>query len=351
MRHIQNTKHYSIRIGRISKGCRQCIKGEKLVLFVTGLCPRKCWYCPLSDKKMFKDVTYANEWPTNSIKTIIKEAELTEAKGAGITGGDPLCTLKRTESYIHSLKKRFGKKFHIHLYTSLELATIENLQRLNKSGLDEIRFHPDIEKINHWNKIKNASLFDWDIGVEIPVIPKKEKQTKELIDYFSGFIDFLNLNELETTETNNPDFMKKGLRTKDQISQAIVGSEKVGTKLLEYCINKPFNVHFCTAKLKDKAQLKNRIKRRAKNVCTEYDEITNEGLLIRPVVYGNMRRLKKFADENNLFYIPDNKNKRIIIEPYCLKDNIELIKREGFKPAIVEEYPTWDSTKIMVEYL
>jgi len=351
MRKIQNTKHYSKRIGSLPMGCRQCVRGEKLVLFVTGLCPRKCWYCPLSDKKMFKDVTYANEWPSGSIRTIIKEAKLTQAKGAGFTGGDPLCTLKRTESYIKSLKKKFGKDFHIHLYTSLELATRKNLEILNKAGLNEIRFHPDIENDTHWHKINNAVYFNWDIGVEIAVVPNKEKQTKKLIDYFSGFIDFLNLNEIETTETNNIHFKKRGLRTKDEISQAIKGSEEMADRLLKYCLNKPFKVHFCTAKLKDKSQLKNRIKKRAENICTEYDEITKDGLLIRPVVYGNLQKLKKLADGKKFPYYTDNKNKRIIIEPYCLKENIKMIKNKGFKPAIVEEYPTWDSTKIMVEYL
>ena len=91
---IQNTKFYSKKIGTLAKGCQLCVKGSKLVLFVTGLCPRSCDYCPISDIKHKKDVVYADEWPTNQINDIIKEAELIKAEGAGITGGDPLCKLE-----------------------------------------------------------------------------------------------------------------------------------------------------------------------------------------------------------------------------------------------------------------
>ena len=66
-----------------------CVKGEKLVLFVTGLCPRQCYFCPISDKKYKKDVIYADEWPVTNIHQIIEEAKLIDAKGAGFTGGDP----------------------------------------------------------------------------------------------------------------------------------------------------------------------------------------------------------------------------------------------------------------------
>ena len=65
---MQKTPYHSYKIGTLSKGCQLCVKGSKLVLFLTGLCPRSCYYCPISDKKYKKDVTYADEWPTNNIK-------------------------------------------------------------------------------------------------------------------------------------------------------------------------------------------------------------------------------------------------------------------------------------------
>src|SRR3989344_5446174 len=109
MNKIKKTKWYSYRLGNIAKGCRFCVSGSKLVLFVTGLCSRACYFCPISDKKYKKDVIYADEWPITNISQVIEEAKLIDAKGAGITGGDPLCKLPRTLLSIRTLKNKFGK--------------------------------------------------------------------------------------------------------------------------------------------------------------------------------------------------------------------------------------------------
>ena len=98
-------------------------------------------------------------------------------------------------------KKRFGKKFHIHLYTSLNLVNNERLSLLHKAGLDEIRFHPDLDSKKLWNNLNYAKEYDWDTGVEIPLIPGKEKETMSLIDFVQDKVDFLNLNELEIADT------------------------------------------------------------------------------------------------------------------------------------------------------
>src|SRR3990172_2095039 len=39
--------------GSLPVGCRQCTDGAKMVLFVTGLCSFHCFYCPVSDEKMY----------------------------------------------------------------------------------------------------------------------------------------------------------------------------------------------------------------------------------------------------------------------------------------------------------
>ncbi|MBD3303612.1 radical SAM protein [Candidatus Woesearchaeota archaeon] len=373
-----NTGFYSWKKGKLPKGCAYCVKGQKLVLVVTGLCPNKCFFCPLSEQKAGKDVIYANEWKITSPKDIIKEAELTDAKGAGITGGDPLVKLDRTIKYIKLLKKKFGRKFHIHLYTPLNLVTEAKLKKLHKAGLDEIRFHPMLDKPNEWKRVELAKKFDWDVGVEIPVIPGRKKETLKLLDYIKDKVDFLNLNELEISDTNVNKLVEKGFKPKNKISYGIKGSEKLAKELLNYLKKAKLNIHYCTTTTKDKAQLARRIKRRALNVALKTDFITKEGTLVRGAIYlpelkpgfgyglqvesintkkflGKLKKAK-IALQKQLG-IPASALKIDVFKPriltsIALVDELkEEIKKLKLVPAIIEEYPTWDALEIDVQFL
>jgi pyruvate formate-lyase activating enzyme-like uncharacterized protein len=372
---IENTKYFSKLIGKLPNGCKYCVKGQKLVLFVTGLCPRRCFYCPLSEDKKFKDVIFANERPVSSDKDIIEEAKLMSAKGAGITGGDPLVTLDRTIKYIKLLKKEFGEHFHIHLYTPLDLVSKERLKALYEVGLDEIRFHPDFEKPEEWERILIAKEFDWDYGLEIPVLPNYVDETKRLIEFASGHIKFLNLNELEISETNVEAMLEHNFIAKDDISYAVLGSEELAIELMGFSERFGFNVHYCTVKLKDGVQLRNRIKRIAKNISKPFDKVTEEGMLIRGVIYlqglepgfDYKQRLKNADKEKSLkelgvlkdkvakqFNIPDrfieiDKKKLRVLTRARLMQNIS--KKIKNKCAIVEEYPTYDGFEVDIDFL
>ncbi len=375
---ILKTKYYSWRAGRLAKGCQQCVRGEKLVLFITGLCPRRCDFCPVSDKKLYKDVTYANERPVTNIHQIIEEAMACKARGAGMTGGDPLMKLWNTCFAIRKLKKEFGKNFHIHLYTPPSLVNKKSLERLFKSGLDEIRFHPDLNNPAEWKKIDLAKEkdFDWDVGVEIPAIPRKERQTKKLIDYIQGKVDFLNINELELAD-NAVWRRKKNVNTKNKVSYAIKGSEVLAKKLIRYAAGKGVRTHYCTCKLKDRVQLAKRILRRAENTRQKFDIVTKQGMLLRGAIYlpelspgfgyhENLGRLKPGQKRKILNKLRTIKNK-IIRQEKIPADMIKVdenklrlvtskaiakkIKANQVRKAVVTEYPTFDALELEVEFI
>jgi pyruvate formate-lyase activating enzyme-like uncharacterized protein len=366
---ISKTPHYSWKAGQLAKGCRMCVKGEKLVLFATGICPKRCYFCPISDKKWAKDDVYANEWKISSEKDIIREAGLCSAKGAGITGGDPLARLERVVKYIKLLKKKFGKKFHIHLYTPLDLVNEKSLKRLHDAGLDEIRFHPDIEDPSKWNRLGLAGKFGWGIGVEIPSIPGKEDESMQLIDFIKGKVKFLNINELEISDSNASNLVKMGFKPKDSMSYAVKGSEALAKKLMKYAASKKINTHYCTAQLKDRVQLRKRILRRAKNAAKPYDKITPDGMLIRGAIYlekpsfGYMRKiekkrkallpkLKKLLKEIKIKNAEIDKRKcRILLPPEKAEKLAEKLKAKNLVPAVVEEYPTWDALEVEIGFL
>src|SRR5712691_11003207 len=148
-----------------------------MVLFVTGICSFHCFYCPVSDEKMYKDVVFADEKRVTRDEDVLEEAHAIRAKGAGITGGDPLDAVERTCHYIRLLKQEFGPGFHTHLYT---MSTDERkIRMLADAGLDEIRFHvpPGL-----WSRAVNSAYVASSrlarslgliVGVEIPLIPER----------------------------------------------------------------------------------------------------------------------------------------------------------------------------------
>ncbi len=375
---LHSNCYYSFHLNELPSGCKYCIRGEKLVLFITGICPRKCYFCPVSDQKFQQDVIYANERKVESTEDIIKEAKLMDAKGAGITGGDPLSKLDRTLEYIKLLKEKFGKDFHIHLYTSLNLATEENLKKLWDAGLDEIRFHLDLESKQFWERLGLARKLSWKIGVEIPLIPNKEKETFMVLEFVKDKVDFLNLNELEIADNLQSDLLKRGFHTKDELSYAISGSLELGLKVLEFAQQKKYSlpIHLCTAKLKDAVQLANRLKREAEGAKKPFDLVDEEGMLIRGALYlpelapgfGYRDKLSKLNNEEFLvklrplfarvkkelrleemeIYLDESKP-RILLSKQKIKSNRQLFKKLKLLPAIVTEYPTADQLEIEVE--
>jgi uncharacterized protein len=336
----------------LPEGCRRCVRGEKSVLFVTGLCSQSCYFCPISEQKHKKDVVYINEWKTIRDADIVKEARMCDSTGAGITGGDPLMRMDRTVKMIRLLKKRFGKGFHIHLYTPLALVTADKMKRLHSAGLDEIRFHPDIGKPGQWNRVHRYG-FSWDVGVEIPVIPGKGKETKRLINFIARRIDFLNLNELEISDTNASKLVDKGFRTKDRISYGVKGSHGLGLRLLEYAKMLGLRCHYCTTHLKDGVQLRKRIIRRARNAAQRFDVVTDEGMLVRGAIYADDVK-KALASLKRLWgneFVLDDPRKRILASAGFVIKNAQRLKNLGLKPAVVEDYPTHDCLNVVTQYL
>jgi len=365
---MEKTKFYSYKNNKLAKGCELCVKGRKLVLFITGTCTNKCYFCPISEQKYKKDVIFANERPIENIHDIITEAQICSARGAGITGGDPLTQLERTIKAIQILKDKFGKMFHIHLYTPLVNVTPDIIHQLERAGLDEIRFHPDLDDDKLWRRVKIPTSMSK--GVEIPVIPDKEKETIKLIDFIQG-IDFLNLNELELADAKHNKLAELGFEPKSDLSYGVKGSQELALKLLKKYAD--MNIHYCTTKLKDSVQLMKRIEHRAKNVKKPYDKL-NGASLIRGAIYlkqltpdfGYQKKLAKANKEVILVKLEKAKEKlkphlknmdtdenklRILTSKQEVKQKAATIKKLGYVPYITEELATFDQFEIESEEL
>lgn len=243
----------------LPEGCRLCYKGAKMVLFVTGICGKNCFYCPVSNERRENDKIFANERPVNTDEDLIEEVISMDALGTGITGGEPLLRLDRVVHYIKLLKNKFGKSHHIHLYTALapDKAVLESLR---EAGLDEIRFHPPRNMLQNIGIYYRASVIEahkmgMSAGIEIPSITCDFSGVISLLKEVDGF---LNLNELEFSETNLAELKNRGYVPVNDTSCAALGSKEVAESL-------DFDkLHFCSSRFKDAVQLRERFKRIAK---------------------------------------------------------------------------------------
>ncbi len=337
---MAKTKFDSYCINGITNGCEYCVKGEKLVLFISGVCKRNCWYCSLSEKRKNKNLIFANERECRDINDVIKEVKDSRATSAGITGGDPLLFFDRTLKLASQLKKKFGKKFHIHIYLPTKFVTEEKLEKLSRY-IDEVRFHPEF-LINKktvkedLEKIRLAGLF-WNkpnIGIELPMIPDNKKEILDFILKAKNFISFVNLNEFELSETNF-DRITKRYKLKEGgyvVSKSLEAGKWVLDELSKRKID--LKVHLCTAQLKNCWQFENRLKR---HKILPYGKRTKEGTVLYLFVRGKLKMKGTFYDIK--------KDRTILSEETARK----LLG--GGKIIRIEEFPTYDRIEVEEEEL
>lgn len=350
--------------GNLPTGCALCEAGTKLVLFVTGVCHYKCFYCPISEEKRMSRLAWANERKLDTsdeaaaLAGLAAEVRSIGAKGTGITGGDPLYDVERTLAYIRFLKAEFGQKHHIHLYTQIPF-DIKHLASLQEAGLDELRFHPPDETWPNpddhpqytrlWlaaREMEKQGL--WDVGFEIPCIPGSHEQMSGLVAWLDkhGF-KFLNVNEMEFSETNYEALLARGYRIKDTETSRAMDSEEVAREVMRRHKDAKTTIHFCSSPFKDRVQLRQRLTRQAQREAKPYDVATEDGTLMRGVIECpdpaamEAEILAAFGFQRDLIEVGQG---RVFVAPWLL----EQFADECPYPAYVTEiYPT--ATRLEVE--
>jgi uncharacterized protein len=341
---IKQTKGYSYTTNQISTACNQCISGNKSVLFITGKCNKTCFYCPISELKKDQDKIWINEKEINQtkikdiLKEIIEEIKLCNSKGIGITGGEPLLKLELCTQIIKELKKEFKKNFNIHLYTCQDKIKKEDLEKLYNSGLDEIRFHKF--KINE--TIISAKQFNWNVTIEIPLLPKENIDYNELIQSADKHkINYINLNELEFSDTNADEMEKRGYELTDDELYSVKESNDLAQKILNNL--KPLkhtSIHYCTSKNKYDCQYWNRLKNRAKNIKQNYEILMQNGLIKKGIIQKKENEtLEQSAKKLNLKkYKILKKDAGYRIETSLA--NAKFAAKKGYTSAEVLEIPS-----------
>lgn len=316
-------------------GCEICRQGASLVLFITGICARECFYCPLSVERRGRDIIFANERIVSSPEDILEEARAIDALGTGITGGEPLLKLDLVLETIRILKKNLGDEHHIHLYTGT-VPGERVLSRLRDAGLDELRIHPDPEKEDARlaGALKSAMDLGIEAGVEIPAIA----HAPWIAEAVRSAEAFLNINELEFSETNAEMLRARGFRAEPD-SCAAIGSESIARSFMQYGIK----LHYCSSAFKDSVQLRERLKRRAEQTRRAFDIVSDDGTLLTGIILAPdpqaaIRVLENLGVPESMYELADN---GIEIAAWILEEIADEVRHIG-SPQIVERYPTYD---------
>lgn len=272
----------SIVYGKLPRGCRLCQEGLKTVIFLTGQCPLHCFYCPLSTERKNRDVIYVNEVSVREDslrRTATIEIIRSASRGASLTGGEPLVKIDRALTLISHLKQVFGEDFHIHLYTSGVPLTRTVLEKLVDAGLDELRIHAPTTILEE--KLRLA--FDYRdklaLGLEYPALPGDTEDLYRLAELADKYeFSFINLNELEFTETNSPSLLLRGYKMRRDYRSAS-DSKATALEVMRIAEEKKLNVsiHFCPVKVKDYQQTGLRYYRAGNLIARPYQLLTDDG--------------------------------------------------------------------------
>lgn len=282
---------------------------------------------------------------------------------------------ERTSEVIGILKSEFGKRHHVHLYTTGRF-DVDALERVGNAGLDEIRFHPPIaiwkqfrflgrdaaegdpiEASAYHNIIFEARRRNISTGLEVPSVVDPasggnlySEGLHVILDYAAREgLEFVNVNELEASHTNMVKFSRLGYSLAGD-SMAVEGSLELAVRTIGKVRNanpdSPTVFHICTSSYKDSVQLRKRLIRTAKRVARPFEIPTEDGTLLRGLVecsdpQGVARILmEEFGVPGELLSV---ENGTLLVAPWVLEDIGSRIDGVCY---LSEVYPTWDGLEV-----
>jgi pyruvate formate-lyase activating enzyme-like uncharacterized protein len=253
-------KRLNIVFGEFARGCRQCQLGIKSVLFITGICPLNCFYCPVSRDRFGKDVMFINDRQISKFPDdIIDELDRAGSNGLAITGGDPIMVVDRVVELVRLLKDTYGRGFHIHMYTHVLNINEDAIKKLAGSGIDEVRIHAinPAQLSGKLGLLKMLKDADIELGLEVPALPRFENDIVKVAELLinNGLISFVNLNELDVSPANINNLISMGYKPGPDGS--VIGSIDAGIKIATEIRRRwPWiSVNVCTSRYKDLAQI------------------------------------------------------------------------------------------------
>ncbi|MDR0477992.1 MAG: radical SAM protein [Desulfobulbaceae bacterium] len=275
----------------LAPGCRRCVAGSWSCLFINGRCNGACFYCPARQDETGQPG--ANGLEFAEPEHYVRYLERFAFTGASISGGEPLLTPERTLAFVAAIKKHFGVKIHLWLYTNGILATHEMLVALADAGLDEIRF--DIgATAYHLDAARLASGLIPTVTVEIPAIPEEEDRLKNLLPRLGDAgVKHLNLHQLRLTPYNYERLQPRGYRWLHGEKIVSIDSELTALAVLEQSLKKKIGppVNYCSFPYKYRFQGWATRRRNALFLLQPTESVSDNGFLRSLILLSVAERL------------------------------------------------------------
>jgi pyruvate formate-lyase activating enzyme-like uncharacterized protein len=249
-------------IGSLSPGCRTCIAGTWSCLYISCGCTKKCFFCPTPQKQSDGHIktNVPEKLSFNSAKDYIEYLKVFDFNGIAFSGGEPLLATDTIVEYTKEIKRVFGDKHYFWAYTNGDPATTQNLSRLKKAGLNELRF--DIASNDYdLTAVTKAVKFIDTVSVEIPAIPEDIDKLKSIIKELEQIgVKYLNMHQLMKTEYNSERMNQRGYSPVNEDlypdNTPILESELAALEILKYAIElkSGLGINYCSRCYKSRFQ-------------------------------------------------------------------------------------------------
>jgi pyruvate formate-lyase activating enzyme-like uncharacterized protein len=100
-------------------------------------------------------------------------------------------------------------------------------------------------------------------------------------------------------------------------------------------------VYFCTSVFKDAAQHRRRLKRMARKIRREFDEVTDDGTLVYGKTWVTEQRLQELGVSEEFYTV---KSDHVELAWWLLEEMVD--EGDVGEGEIVEQYPTVDGTVV-----
>ena len=286
------TKPYYL---NLSPGCRMCGSGAWSCLFVNGICNAKCFYCPTEQTS--PDIPTTSSIQFKHPRDYVDYLRVFDFKGVSISGGEPFLTFDRTMQFISAIKRHFGDKIYLWLYTNGMLTSNDKLLQLGDAGVDEIRFNIGATgyRLDHVRKAVNVINH---VTVEIPAVPERYDLLKQKVREMEDIgVDFFNLHQIRCTPYNYKKLLDRNYTFLHGPAISILESELTALKLLNYVIaeNIKLPVNYCSLVYRNRFQTAGVRRRAALCIKRSYEDITAAGLIRSLSVRGNLKTIDRCA--------------------------------------------------------